>query len=183
VTADEQAAASWVADTSPQTSHLLRTRDWALVVDPAASEAVRIAALLHDIDRGFPDPSRPFDPARDWNDPGYLRWHQDRSARIAGDWLAARGAGATLVADVRRIVAAHEDGGFPEADVVQAADSLSFLETMAEATADWVRNGAEPANAEAKLTAMVTRIRIPAARPDAERLLVRALARLPAARR
>jgi hypothetical protein len=183
VTALEQAAAGWVIEVSPQAGHLLRTRDWAVAIDPRASEAVRVAALLHDIERAFPDRSRPLVPARDWHDRDYLEWHQARSASIAGEWLRSQRASDALVSTVEGLIGVHEDGGWPEADVLQAADSLSFLETMADVTADWVRNGADPANAEAKLQHMVDRIRVSHAKAEAERLLVRALGRMPAMRR
>ena len=37
------------------------------------------------------------------------------------------------------LVRVHEEGGWPEANVVQAADSLSFLETMVGLVAGWIR--------------------------------------------
>lgn len=179
----EQAAGAWVLECSPQAGHLLRTRDWVMTLDRSAGVALRVAALLHDIERAFPERSRPFNAARDWHDAAYLRWHQDRSAAIAVRWVRAQGADEALASSVERLVAVHEDGGWREADVLQAADSLSFLETMVEVTAAWVRRGADPANAEGKLQHMVDRIRVPEALPHGQRLLVRALARMPAPRR
>ncbi len=34
--------------------HLVRTRDWLLELEPDASEALRLAALTHDMERHFP---------------------------------------------------------------------------------------------------------------------------------
>ena len=34
--------------------HLVRTRDWLLELDPGASEALRLAAVTHDMERHFP---------------------------------------------------------------------------------------------------------------------------------
>ena len=48
----------------------------------------------------------------------------------------------------------HEEGGWREADLLQAADSLSFLETLTWLMKRWPR-----ANAEAKLDASVERIK------------------------
>ena len=53
----------------------------------------------------------------------------------------------------------HEDGGWPEADLLQAADSLSFLETMAPVIVEWVQSGRAPRErAEGKLRQMAGRI-------------------------
>jgi hypothetical protein len=149
-------------------------------VDPDAGEGLRIAALLHDIERAFPDPSSSWDPAGDWNDPGYLRWHQDRCAEYAVAWLVEQDAPPDLVEDVERLILVHEEGGWYEADVLQAADSLSFLETLTSITMAWVRRGIDPEHARAKLRFMAERITIEAARADAEPLLLRALRELDA---
>ena len=82
-----------------------------------------------------------------WDDPDYNRWHQDRCARIVAEWMREQGAEPGLTAEVERIVLVHEEGGFPEADVVQAADSLSFLETMVHVVAEWVQSGRAPRSA------------------------------------
>ena len=58
-------------------------------LDPDASEALRIAAVTHDIERAFPDPEATWDSARDWDSPAYNRWHQDRCADLVAR-LAAR---------------------------------------------------------------------------------------------
>src|SRR3712207_9517216 len=49
-----------------------------------------------------------------------------------------------LVEEVDRLVRNHEVGGWPEADLVQAADSISFLETMVGLVAGWVQSGRAP---------------------------------------
>jgi hypothetical protein len=177
----EARAQRWIEEVHPHALHLVRARDWALVVDPGAGEGLRIAALLHDVERAFPDPSSAWDPAGDWNDPGYLRWHQDRCAEYAVPWLVEQGAAPELVEEVERLILVHEEGGWYEADVLQAADSLSFLETLTAITVAWVRRGIDPEHARAKLQFMADRITIAAARADAEPLLRRALRELDAA--
>jgi hypothetical protein len=146
-------ARAWVEDVHPHARHLLRTEHWLLELDPHASEALRLAAVLHDIERAFPDTEAGWDSSRDAGSPEYNRWHQDRCARIAGDWLAAQGAPPELVEEVRALIRVHEDGGWREADLLQAADSLSFLETMVPLMLRWPR-----AAAEAKLDHSVQRI-------------------------
>jgi Domain of unknown function (DUF4202) len=146
-------ARAWVEEVHPHARHLLRTEHWLLQLEPDASEALRLAAVLHDIERAFPDTEAGWDSSRDAGSPEYNRWHQERCARIAGDWLAEQGASPELVEEVRRLIRVHEDGGWREADLLQAADSLSFLETMVGLVRRWPKE-----TAEAKLDHSVQRI-------------------------
>ena len=53
----------------------------------------------------------------------------------------------------------HEEGGWPEADLLQAADSLSFLDTLTPLAISWVRSGrATPERAKAKIRSSLDRI-------------------------
>jgi hypothetical protein len=160
-------AQRWMADVHPHNGHLERTLDWLVVLDPGASEAARIAAATHDVERAYPDGDTPWDSARDWDSAEYNRWHQDRCAEIASGWLREQGAAEPLVAEVDKLIRVHEEGGWREADLLQAADSLSFLETLTWLMKRWPR-----ANAEAKLDASVERIKpsLPRARELAEPL-------------
>jgi len=172
---------AWMAEVHPHARHLERTLDWALELDPGASEAVRIAAVTHDVERAYPDGSARWDSARDWLSPEYNRWHQDRCADMVAAGLRERGADEALTREVEGLVRVHEDGGWPEADVVQAADSLSFLETMVPLLLGWVREGrAAREQAEGKLRYSVDRIGagLPEARERAEALLAPALTRV-----
>jgi hypothetical protein len=177
----EARAERWIEEVHPHARHLVRARDWAVALEPEAGEALRIAAVLHDVERAFPDPECPWDPAGDWDHPGYLRWHQERAAAIAARWLGEQDAPPELVDDVRRLILVHEEGGWYEADILQAADSLSFLETLSGVTVGWVRNGTPPERAIDKLRFMADRIRIQEARSEAGPLLERALADVDAA--
>jgi hypothetical protein len=172
----ERAALEWIASYW-NAEHLVRTRDWLLDLDRDAGLALRLAALTHDIERNIPGGPAP-DPA----DPEYARVHAERSARIVGEWLAANGAPEELAAEVSRLVAAHEVGGWPEADLLQAADSLSFLEVNATRPAAWVRDGrCDSAQARARLHGMRDRIAVKQAQETATRLLEDAEQRLEAA--
>ena len=172
----ERAALDWIGSYW-NAEHLVRTRDWVMELDPGAGLALRLAALTHDIERNFPGGPAP-DPA----DPDYARVHAERSARIVGEWLAANGAPDDLTAEVSRLVAAHEVGGSPDADLLEAADSLSFLEVNATRPAAWVRDGrCDPAEARARLRHMHDRITVQQARGPAARLLEDAEQRLEAA--
>jgi hypothetical protein len=169
----ERAALEWIASYW-NAQHLLRTRDWVLELDPGAGLGLRLAALTHDIERNFPG-----GPAPDPTNPSYARLHAERSARIVRDWLLSQDAPEELATAVARLVAAHEVGGWPEADVLQAADSLSFLEVNATRPAAWVRDGrCSPAEARARLREMKDRIAVEQARAPADTLLEDAERRL-----
>lgn len=160
--------------------HLVRTRDWAVELEPEASEAVRLAALTHDIERHFPGGPR-FDPlTMAPDDEAYNREHSERSARIVADWLREQGVAEPLVAEVRELVLQHEWGGSPLADVVQAADSLSFLEVNARPViVEWLRESrATPEGARGKVDWMLDRIQVARARELARPLYDRAVEEL-----
>ena len=176
--ADAWIAPYWNAD------HLRRTVDWVRVLAPDASPTLLLAALTHDIERLFPAPDAPvFDARLGPADPDYVRRHSERSARIFGDWLREQGAAADLIAGTTALIAVHEDGGWPEADLLQAADSLSFLETNIDrfiARIPSRQNGLGPAEVRAHVRHTLDRIRVPAARDLARPLYDAAIARLDA---
>jgi hypothetical protein len=172
-------AAEWVEDVHPHARHLHRTLDWLLELDPRASEALRLAAVAHDIERAFPAEDAP--PSSDEGPiaAAYERWHQDRSAEVLAGWLRKQAAPAALVDEVSSLVRVHEDGGSADADLLQAADSLSFLEVQVELFAGLVAAGTlTREQAERKLERMYGRISVPRARELAEPMLSRGLARL-----
>lgn len=171
----ERTAETWI---QPYTDahHLRRTRDWALRLQPAAPIAVRLAALTHDMERHFPG-GPTMDPASmEPDDVPYLRAHAGRSSAIVSSWLRDQGASLELVATVGDLVRRHETGGSPAADLVQAADSLSFLETKRSLMQRWLADGrCDLARAERQAAWMAERIRLPAARRLAEPLLAETL--------
>jgi kynurenine formamidase len=176
-------ASAWMAERHPQFRHMQRTLDWALELEPEASPGVQIAAVTHDAERAYPDPDADWDSAVSWNDPEYNRWHQERCAQIVGDWMREQGAPGDLTEEVERLVRVHEEGGWPEADVVQAADSLSFLETMVHVLAEWIQSGRAPReSAEGKARHSLERIDagLSRAHEEGEPLLAAALQRLAA---
>jgi hypothetical protein len=178
----ELLAAEWVRPYD-QVVHLMRARDWLVQLNPAATVEMRVAAMTHDIERMFPGGPRLDHATMEWDSPFYLYPHSLRSAESVGVWLAGIGAASAQVdlREVRRLVGLHEVGGLRGADDVQAGDSLSFLETLAGLTRDWVASGAcSRDKAAEKLTYMADRIRVPAARELAGPWLEWALEQLPA---
>lgn len=120
---------AWVQERSAQAGHLERALEWAVELEPEASQAVQLATLSHDMERAFPEGSPPWSEGC-WADVLYRMAHSERSARIVGDFLRDQAAPEPLVRQVARLIVAHEFGGWGEADLIQAADSLSFLETI-----------------------------------------------------
>jgi hypothetical protein len=172
----EQRVAEWVAPYS-QSWHLVRARDWLVELDPDATAEMRIAALSHDIERHFPGGPR-LDMDTYWDDPDYLFAHSTRSADIVTWWLREQPdrPEEDALYRIRRLIMLHEIGGAEGADLVQAADSLSFLETLTDLVRNWVVNGVcELETARGKHLYMAERIRIPKARELAEPLLENAL--------
>lgn len=178
----ERVAGAWVA-AYDQVEHLMRTRDWLVELDQGCRVELRLAAMTHDIERMYPGGPTPSFAEGGWGDPFYLYAHQLRSAELVAAWLQGAPVEVTGVdiAEVRRLVGLHEVGGLDGADLVQAADSLSFLEVLGGLARDWVLTGrCTRAVAIDKLRYSVDRIRVPAATGPAEALLERAVDQLPA---
>jgi hypothetical protein len=136
------AGKKWVLDNYPYNSyHLLKSLEWLDRIAPGSSEAVRLATLTHDMERAFPGPDQPVAGPGQWSDPVYIAAHSARSARIVGEWLSGQGADESLVAQVTKLVKSHEVGGWAEANLIQAADSLSFLETNIDLFLGFARSG------------------------------------------
>jgi hypothetical protein len=162
--------------------HLYRTRDWLLRLDPSPGEALILAALTHDMERHFPG-GPTMDPATMApDDEEYRRAHSERSAGIVGEWLRGQGADEELVREVEELVLLHETGGSADADLLQAADSLSFLEVNTDLVATWFREGrCSRERAKEQLAYMFERIRVDRGRELARPLYTEGLAVVDAA--
>jgi Domain of unknown function (DUF4202) len=173
-------ARRWVIALYPYNrDHLLRALEWVDRLNATASDAVRVAALTHDMERAFPGPDQPI--ARTLGDPEYERAHAARSARIVGAWLREQDAEDVFIGEVDRLIRAHETGGWPDADLVQAADTLSFLEMNVELFLGFVRSGRYSSDeVRRKFEHTCERIRIPAVKELARPLMRDALDKLEA---
>ena len=166
----------WViANYAYNSTHLLKSLEWVDRLAPDASDAVRLATLTHDMERAFGGPDAI--PIK-LNDRAYEEAHSNRSARIVGEWLRANGADGELIAAVESLIRVHEWGGSPDANLVQAADSLSFLETNIDLMLGFANTGKySQGDVARKIEGMYERIQIPAAkelaRPIWERVKVR----------
>ena len=176
-----EAAKRWVIERYAYNNyHLVRTLEWLERLAPESSEAVRLAALTHDMERAFPGPDQPLAAALD--DPTYMVLHSERSARIVGEWLRENHAHEELVQAVQRLIEFHEFGGWREANLIQAADSLSFLDVNIDLFLNMVRSGKRTAeDVRRKFEYSYTRIQVPEAKTIALPMLEQANARLAAA--
>ena len=156
--------------------HLFFTVRWLLTIEPEASEALLVAALTHDMERHFPGGTQPDKAAGAWDDEEYNLMHARRSANIVMPWLREHGAPEELVRDAERPILEHELGGSPEGNLVQAADSLSFLDVNGRLVSSWVLKGETSLdNGIRKLDWMYERIAVPEARELARPLYERAV--------
>lgn len=157
----ELKAVKWL-DGFYQLEHLLAARKWAIRLAGSASPELKFAALVHDAERFFPGgPSST--PSDGFDNPDYLFVHSMRSADIVDQWLKSQEptGGEHFARRVRALILRHEIGGNQEEDILQAADSLSFLETFDWLAVEWVHKGIFTFDeARAKLDWMVARIRI-----------------------
>jgi len=176
-------AREWVcAHYEHGSKHLLQTEVWLQRLKPDASEEMLLAALTHDMERAFPGPDSPsLDPKDGVDNPAYIIAHCERSARIVSSYLREQGAAQESIEEVARLIRAHEYGGDSHQNLVQAADSLSFLEVNVDVFLGWMDAGDEKWNADAvgaKFTWMYERIQIPQARDLASPMYEEAMSKL-----
>ncbi len=116
-----------------------------------------------------------------FDDPDYMAAHAERSARIVGAWLREQGAAEGKVREVEELIRLHESGGTPEANLVQAADSLSFLDCNIDLFLGMVRSGKRSIQeVRRKFDHSLDRIQVPQARELAVPMLEQANRRLAA---
>ena len=201
----EQRALEWI-DPYWNAEHLVRTRDWARELEPGAGEALLLAALTHDMERHFPGGPHLDVATQPPDDRAYREAHSERSARIVSEWLTdPEGLGAVegrLAQDTalgmlinnagfagympfirldpdraEELILLHEWGGYHAADVLQAADSISFLEVNDKVVAGWVREGlCSTERGVDQLRWMYERIRLPGAQERARPFYEQAVA-------
>lgn len=110
--------------------HLLRTLYWLESLNPDADQALRIAAISHDIERAF----RQKDVVEIVKKTGgltsreYFEKHEIRGAEIIGDFIERLGARKDLTNRVRMLVSRHERGGDEDQNLLRDADSIAFFE-------------------------------------------------------
>lgn len=110
--------------------HHLKTRDYLLMLDPDVSVEAQIAALTHDIERQMSN-KVPTPENETEYDRKYLIDHGKNSANYVTNFLKKN----KVKLDFDKLnflLTNHELGGDDETDLLRDADSLSFLEVVAE---------------------------------------------------
>jgi hypothetical protein len=112
--------------------HMCNVEEWATRLFEsrhmrgAAPIFLKVAALLHDIDRAYPLREIHGEDFTDYEE--YKREHSLESARIASDFLMQHDAGLDFIMRVACLIANHEYGGDTLSDIIVDADSISFFE-------------------------------------------------------
>jgi len=97
-----------------------------LRLEPDAGDALRLAALAHDIDRA--DDVRKVKRA-DFDDyDAFKAAHARNGAKILRPILNACGVAGHIVDETCRLVEVHEVGGDPRSDLLKDADSISYFD-------------------------------------------------------
>ena len=106
--------------------HAENTLEWLLKLDPAADQALQIAAFAHDIERAVE--TRKVRRA-DFNDyDAFKEAHAHNGAAILREILNRCGVAKSVADEACRLVTLHEVGGDPRSDLLKDADSISYFE-------------------------------------------------------
>ncbi len=106
--------------------HSSNTLEWILRLAPRADEALRIAALGHDIDRAVGSRRVRKSDFQDFEE--FKAAHAKNSAQIVKEILEEFRMDKAVREEVFRLVCLHETGGDERSDLLRVADSLSFFE-------------------------------------------------------
>ncbi len=106
--------------------HAENTLKWLLTLDPKADEALRVAALGHDIERAMEHLKIRRADYRDYD--AFKAAHARNSAEILSKKMRELGMPEDVTEEVYSLVLRHETGGDERADLLRDADSLSFFD-------------------------------------------------------
>lgn len=113
---------------SNDSDHSKHTLECLLKLKPDADEVLQIAALAHDIQRGFIEWKDISKGGLDITGKEYLRPHEEDGAEIIGKILKKYNIDNNFIEKVKRLVARHEEGGDDDQNLIKDVDSLSFFE-------------------------------------------------------
>ena len=106
--------------------HSKNTLKWLLKLVPDADEALRIAALGHDIDRAIEERKVRRSDFDDFDE--FKAVHARNSADILREVMVDCGIEEDRVEEVCRLVRIHEVGGDARSDLLKDADSISYFD-------------------------------------------------------
>lgn len=106
--------------------HAKNTYNWLLKLNPESGEALRIAALAHDIDRAIE--SRKVQRSKFKCYDAFKAAHAKNSAKILSEILKEFKVPLPVSREACRLVVFHEVGGDPASDLLKDADSISYFD-------------------------------------------------------
>ncbi|TET33053.1 MAG: DUF4202 family protein [Planctomycetota bacterium] len=105
--------------------HAKNTLEWLLKLEPHVDNALKIAALGHDIERAIEKRKVRREDYREYDE--FKKAHALNSARILMEIMEECKVRKELIEDVFYLVSHHEAGGNRRADILKDADSVSFF--------------------------------------------------------
>lgn len=170
----------WVEENCFNAKHLIRTAYWVKKLDPKVDEAVLLAALTHDVDRGLSGLRKVRFP-KGLTDKEYVHFYKKHSleaAKIVADFLKKEEASERLIKKVKNLIENHEFGGTYEQDLVRDADSISFLEVAPPAFIRFIPQKRTKDEVRRKFKFMFERITLPEAKKIAKPFFEKAITEL-----
>ena len=106
--------------------HSKNILEWLLRLKPDADEALKIAALGHDIERAIEERKVKREGFSSFDE--FKKAHALNSARIMAEIMAECTIGKKLADDIFSLVAHHETGGDERSEVLKEADTISYFD-------------------------------------------------------
>ncbi len=106
--------------------HSKNTLEWLLKLKPDADEALKVAALGHDIERAIEERKVRREDFSSFHE--FKKAHALNSARIMAEIMEECTIGKKLIDDIFSLVAHHETGGDEMAEVLKEADTISYFD-------------------------------------------------------
>ncbi len=119
--------------------HSKNTLEWLLKLKPDADDALKIAALGHDIERGIEERKVRREDYQNYDE--FKEVHASNSAKILAEILKECNISKKLADDIFFLVRHHETGGTRRVDILRDADSISFFHVNLPYY--FIRNGIE----------------------------------------
>ena len=119
--------------------HSKNTLEWLLKLDPDADEALKIAALGHDIERAIEGRKVKRKDFKNYDE--FKDAHASNSAKIMMEIMKECGVSKRLADDIFSPVRYHETGNTKRIDILRDADSISFFDVNLPHY--FIRTGAE----------------------------------------
>ncbi|RCV64968.1 protein of unknown function (DUF4202) [Methanophagales archaeon] len=105
--------------------HSKNTLEWLLKLKPDADDALKIAALGHDIERAIEERKVRREDYKDYDE--FKEAHASNSAKIMAEIMKECKMSKKIADDIVFLVCHHETGGTRRVDILRDADSISFF--------------------------------------------------------